>query len=579
MTEGKSASPLAQGMGDIGGMLAMQLPPETTPQIQSDAITIPLPDGVKLNATYIHPVGEGPWPVILIRNPYVMVNFLHSMLTGPAFAKHGYAVIVTFVRGAGGSEGDWYPMVHEIEDGRAVADWVAQQEFCDGNIGTFGESYLGMTQWCLADYELPALKTHYIGVMGSSDPYSLFYRRGMFRPELWGCWAGQMMGENRLRMLTPEDNFKILEAAMKTRPASQLGEALIGEHCGWYDPWVSDTTRDDPLWSEGFFAEYSKKASRLVRPVFLEGGWFDIFLRSQIRSWRSMPQDIRDKSRFIISPRSHNGMFPGPDCDKAGLFGVRAALEWFDYMLKGAAYPQTLGVIDAYSIGDGKWTEWKDDFRPARQMEMYFSPGTGEEHALTANTDKTQAKLCYHYDPSDPLETRGGQVITNNRDPQNPMSECSVEQEAVGAREDVLSFVSAPLEEDLPLAGAIQAQLYVSSTAPATAFTVKIMEVGENGAAMNVRDDITDIRWMDEDICSEYTPGEIRCLTISLCDCCWMFRKGSRIRVDIASSNFPAFHLHPNTVQLWSQTTQSQTAEQTVYCGGRTASRIILPIA
>lgn len=170
-------------------------------------------------------------------------------------------------------------------------------------------------------------------------------------------------------------------------------------------------------------------------------------------------------------------------------------------------------------------------------------------------------------------------MITNNRDPQNPMSECSVEQEAVGAREDVLSFVSAPLEEDLPLAGAIQAQLYVSSTAPATAFTVKIMEVGENGAAMNVRDDITDIRWMDEDICSEYTPGEIRCLTISLCDCCWMFRKGSRIRVDIASSNFPAFHLHPNTVQLWSQTTQSQTAEQTVYCGGRTASRIILPIA
>lgn len=569
---------LRQMVQDSKDLMLTQLPPARTPDIVTEKVQIPMPDGIRLEGTCFHPVGEGPWPVILMRNPYIHANLVYADLIGSVFARYGYAALVVFVRGTGGSEGQWDPVIHEIEDGRAVVDWTAKQQFCNGSIGTYGESYVGLTQWSIADYEHPALKTHFIGVMGT-DSYELFYRRGMFRPEIWSCWSGQMMGSNRRTFLSPEDNAEILKAVMTVKPAEALGEALIGEHCEWLEEWTSNTRREDPLWTEGFFAAYCQMAQKLVRPVFIDGGWYDIFLRSQMASWRAMNDDIRSRSRFMISPRSHTGMYPGPDCDKAGLFSVRAALEWFDYMLLGAEYPYALGVIDTYCVGEGKWHELSGDFRKDREIKYYFrSEGVGQMQKLCGNTDLETGEISYCYDPENPVETRGGQVITNNRDPYAPEPECSVDQGPAGERADIISFISDPLQEDLCVTGSVGIDLYVSSSAPATAFTVKLIEELEGGPALNVRDDITDIRWVTEESYQEYVPGEIRHLQLSMCECSWMFKKGSRVRVDVSSSNFPAYHVHPNTTAAWAKTTESTKAQQTVYCGGRTPSGITLPV-
>ncbi len=70
----------------------------------------------------------------------------------------------------------------------------------------------------------------------------------------------------------------------------------------------------------------------------------------------------------------------------------------------------------------------------------------------------------------------------------------------------------------------------------------------------------------------------LRPLEFSLLDIDWKLKKGSKIRVDISSSNYPAYHIHPNTVGAWYENTESKKAVQRIYCGGDTPSKLVLPI-
>lgn len=97
---------------------------------------------------------------------------------------NGYIFLLVYVRGTYKSTGEWLPFENDRNDGRAVIDWISKQDWCDGNIGTFGASYVGFTQWCIADYSHPMLKTQFISVFGG-HPYTSFYNRGMFREVTW----------------------------------------------------------------------------------------------------------------------------------------------------------------------------------------------------------------------------------------------------------------------------------------------------------------------------------------------------------------------------------------------------------
>ena len=67
-------------------------------------------------------------------------------------------------------------------------------------------------------------------------------------------------------------------------------------------------------------------------------------------------------------------------------------------------------------------------------------------------------------------------------------------------------------------------------------------------------------------------------MKLSMLDCVWVIKKGSRLRVDISSSSYPAYHVHPNTEEAWADATETDVAEQTVYFGANHPSKISLPI-
>ena len=101
-------------------------------------IKIPMRDGVNLSLDVYFPLGEGPWPVILIRTPYN--NQMPMIVTESAtyFAQNGYAVAAQDVRGRFDSEGEFVPWVNEFDDGFDTLDWIGAQDWCDGNIGMHG---------------------------------------------------------------------------------------------------------------------------------------------------------------------------------------------------------------------------------------------------------------------------------------------------------------------------------------------------------------------------------------------------------------------------------------------------------
>ena len=115
-----------------------------------------LSDGVVLQARLWHPNREGPWPALLMRQPYG--NRIASTVTyaHPSWwASHGFLVVVQDVRGQGESEGSFGGFGQETADTSATHAWVRQLQECNGRLGVYGFSYQGLTQLTAAESAPP----------------------------------------------------------------------------------------------------------------------------------------------------------------------------------------------------------------------------------------------------------------------------------------------------------------------------------------------------------------------------------------------------------------------------------------
>ena len=103
---------------------------------------MPVSDGISLEAEHYYPLAEGSFPTILIRTPYGLSTDNPRLNTAivnfpvQRFVERGYHVVVQSVRGRFGSEGRWIPFFNEAADGRATLDWIAQQPWFNGSLGT-----------------------------------------------------------------------------------------------------------------------------------------------------------------------------------------------------------------------------------------------------------------------------------------------------------------------------------------------------------------------------------------------------------------------------------------------------------
>src|SRR5687768_1025106 len=149
-------------------------------------LPVPMRDGVRLSAdVYLPADGTGPWPVLLSRTPYDNTLLMDLALF---WAQHGYVSVAQDVRGRYDSEGTFVPWDYETDDGYDTLDWIGAQEWCDGNVGMTGASYLGQVQWQAAFTGHPLLKTIVPRVMGSNLWASPHYHNGAFGLGVNAVW-------------------------------------------------------------------------------------------------------------------------------------------------------------------------------------------------------------------------------------------------------------------------------------------------------------------------------------------------------------------------------------------------------
>jgi putative CocE/NonD family hydrolase len=140
-------------------------------------------------------------------------------------------------------------------------------------------------------------------------------------------------------------------------------------------------------------------------------------------------------------------------------------------------------------------------------------------------------------------------------------------------------YSTPPLKNDIEVTGVVRAILYVSTTAPDTDFTAKLVDVFPDGHARNLTDGILRLRYRNSMERAELAkPGEIYRIAIDAGVTSNTFLAGHKIRVEISSSNFPRFDRNPNTGSAIADETQLRTARQTIFHGQKHPSHLLLPV-
>lgn len=520
---------------------------------------LPAGDGARLRTVIITPTDvPGPYPTIVQRSCYYEPDPCRLRIQGEALARHGFALVYQWCRGIGGSEGQWEPNIHDRADGISLVNWLQDQQWVL-NMGYVGASYLAMTGWIMADIVPEKMKTMYLTVYGT-ERHTSAWREGLFRQDILTAWA---MGNAGF----PVTADYMTSAAY--RPQVEVDEKLWGGRLNWYRDWITHPSRIDPYWAEGHWETLRSVPSKLKIPVFVGEGWYDHHLGSMLQGYEKLSAEAMAHSVFQINPGNH-GLQPvihgHKKQDHAAIDEITQQIRWFyDILVKGQLPDR---AVQYYVIGADEWRNYRDYPPKTHHEAVFYLNG----HALSAET-AAECSRGYVYDPQNPVITFGAESLFSSW-----KNTGSQEQPAPDWREDVLSFVSEPLEKPLDVVGSIQAKLWVQSDAPDTCFTVKVMEVFPDGRAWHIRNGITTLGWRNGAVEYQDYDGNPVEITVACWDIAWQLQPGSRLRVDISSSNFPEFSVHPNTTQLWSVASETRTARQTVLMGKEYPSRLILPL-
>jgi predicted acyl esterase len=504
-------------------------------------------DGVKLATdVYLPGDGTGKYPVVVVRTPY---NKAGGRSIALLCAARGYACVVQDIRGRFKSEGD--PAIifgndglGEHQDGPDTLTWVAGQPWCDGTVGSWGGSALGITQNMAAPGAPDALKAQYVAV-AFSDYYSqAAYQGGAYRTQLLERWL--------------------------------RGNGLVAKNL---ETFVAHP-RYDEFWKR---LNAEAQAAKVRAPAVYSGGWYDIFLQGTINSFTAVHyrggEGARGKCRLVIGPTGHGTFnelkYPasaaqGPACADA--------FTWFDHVLRGKDTAVAREkAVHYYVMGDptdpkapgNVWRHADDWPPPADATPFYFH----EDGTLArGKAPDGPGSKTYSYDPKNPAPNIGGQELGV---PLGPM-----DQRRAEARPDVLVFSSAVLDEPVEVTGRITAKLFVSSDCPDTDFTVKLSDVYPDGRSMLVTDGILRARYrksFEEEAFLE--PGQVYELTVDLWSTSLVFNKGHRVRIAVSSSNSPRFEANPNTGRAFRADADTRVARNTIHLSKEYPSRVVLPVA
>jgi uncharacterized protein len=546
-------------------------------------------DGTILRADVYRPEAAGRYPVLLCRTPYDKAGNLYAK-DAEAIAARGYIVAVQDVRGRYASDGEYAWMFgwpgNRINgpDGWDSVEWAAALDGSTGQVGVWGNSYPSSLAWRLAGEQPPSLKAMYTSGMAMKHTEMCF---GILETGRRLQWVHSMAADARRRAGDPFGPFTRAEAddawtrvdrgkwiwrlPLETIPKDVFSTLTPQLHTHFREV-------QDDYWA------FDKVHPRVQVPVSCTTGWWDRLggtTSNYAGIEKNGPASLRGRHRLVVGPWGHSTekwtgtLGPRDHGPRANASYPAELVRYFDRELKEMDNGlDREGPVKLFVLNDNAWRH-EAEWPLARTRFTDFFLGSGGK-ANTPAGDGTLALDCkpsepdrYDYDPADPVMSLMGLDA----------QAAPCDQAILGRRRDILVYQTAPLERDILVIGPVVCHLWAASDAPDTDFAAKLIEVGADGLAQNLCYGIMRARFrrgfdkpamLEAGVPQEYV---IPMMQVGI-----RFKRGSRIRLDIASSDFPNFDRNHNTGRDYWSDPELKVARQTVFHDPRHPSRIVLPV-
>lgn len=593
-----------QWVGDPGADEVVP-PPEGTRH--TGLVMIPTRDGTRIAASLWLPPDPGEYPVILMRslNRRVYSSPERLSIVGELL-RAGYGFLATEVRGRFESDGEFDPADPKDlngRDGYDIIEWIADQPWCDGAVGTFGASHQAGYQVAAALLHPPHLKAMATWTGG-------YRESGLVAGAPPPLAGGAIPLIQTLVWLPNEAAGELDRLAREGRDTAEARKVLARVRSHPQETYLHLPLREAPIARYGRLRElldYRLKRGTEPRlgpgtayekirvPAMHECGWYDPIAWTQFSAFadlreRAGTDRAREGQHIVAGPWHHSTVLRrhlgemdfGVQASQQGSGVNRLQIAFFDRYVRGmnVALPR----VRYFVMGPNEWRtaeSWPPPGMTRRRLYLHSGSGANGvagDGALSSEPPARPGTDRFDYDPENPVPTLGGAIIggLNVAGMQaGPMNQAEVE-----ARRDVLIYTSAPFAADTEISGPVTLKLFASTSAVDTDFTAKLTHVLPNGESVNLCECL--LRLSGRNFTGEpepATPGEVYELTLGVGQTSVVIAQGHRLRLQVSSSNFPQFDRNMNTGHAIGVDAKGVVARQTVYHGPERRSRLELPMA
>jgi uncharacterized protein len=599
-------------------------------------VLIPMRDGVKLFTSIYEPKATTEkYPILLSRTPYTVSpygaeKFKTSLGPNELFAREGYIFAYQDVRGRWKSEGEFEDVrpnlakpntkeTDESTDSYDTIDWLVKNTANNnGRVGMYGISYPGFYTSTGGINSHPALKAispqapvsdwfhgddmNHNGALFLAQNYSFFGSFGQPRPvptdnnDYLKKWTGRQT----------EDGYDYFKQTGGLKETADSYEKNLGLRIKFWDEMMAHPNYDQ-YWKD---RNILPKLKNIKAAVMTVGGWYDNEdLYGAIETYRHIErQNPGIYNVLVIGPWYHGGWERNEgDFLGTAYFGAKTSLDYrvkvevpfFNHFLKDKGDISNIKEVNLFDTGANVWRDFSS-FNPAdfKYTPLYLAAGGN----LTFSPDAPKAVSGFDEYTSDPLKpVPYTQKITSNY-PRDFMTE---DQRFASTRPDVLVYETAPLTEDITVAGDIKPHLFISSSGTDSDFIVKIIDVFPDdykypegihppatsafsvfqtgGYQMLLRGEPFPARFRNSFEKPEpLTPNAVAKIQYTMPGIVHTFKKNHRIMVQIQSTWFPLVARNPQKfMQNYKLATVAdyQKATERIYYGGANTTFIELPIA
>ncbi|MCA2206799.1 CocE/NonD family hydrolase [Nocardia rosealba] len=499
----------------------------------TENVFIPMRDGARLAARIWRPVTEEPLPAVFEYIPYRKRDLTRGRdaLNHPYLAGHGYVSVRVDLRGSGDSDGVLYDeyLPAEHDDACDVIAWLAEQPWCDGNVGMMGISWGGFNSLQVAAHRPPALKA----VVSASATEDLYVDNMHY---MGGCLLSDNLSEATVMFafnsLPPDP------AIVGDRWREMWHERLSGSGL-WIEQWLEHQRRDD-YWKR---ASVNEDYSAVQCPVLAVGGWADGYTNAIFRLLEHL-----DVPRLgLIGPWGHK--YPHLGVPGPAIGFLQEMVRWWDHWLKGRDtaimdepmlrvwLQDSVSPHPSYADRPGRWVgepTWPSpNIEPRRFVLGRYA--LGEEPAPTRHL-RLQSPLS--------VGMFAGKWASYAATPDLP----SDQRDEDGGS---LVFETEALDQPCEILGLPTLDLEVSADRPNAMLAARLSDVAPNGEATRVTYGLLNLTHRDGSAEPRpLEPGRTYRVHLPLNGIAHSFPPGHRIRLSVSSSYWPLAWPSPEPVML-----------------------------